>query len=554
MTQSAYSGSLSNDRQDDRSQSQNQSSSEIRADIDQTRASVGEKIDQIQARLDPSRLKAQAQETVQEMISDTASSMTDYVRSHKDEMVSTLADAARRNPLPAALIGLGVGWLILESFGGSKRRGEDDRWEYERRYLHPERSRFEGSTGRSFVSQGRGTFMEEDYNQGDFYNQYGSADYGRSGIPTAREYQGTAEYSPEYTQEYSSQEYGNGHRRGTNPLAKAAGAVKDTVSDVTHEIKDRVEDAGEEIKDRMGDVKDRVTGAVDDMRQQMSGTRDGMRHQMEGSMGGMRHQAREMSSEAQYQMQRAGYRMQEWQQQARYEGQRRGQQMMRNLEDNPLTYGAVALAAGVALALLLPRTRTENRAFGEMRDQLMERGGEMMETAKMRAQEVAQEIRPELEQTARNLVSEVKEAGKEVAQQAASEVRPVMDKAMERGKEEARSLAQDAGIDTEKMSGKSSGSSGSMSGSSTSASTQGTSTQSTGTATQGIVLNRDTLQGQWRQLKGEVKSKWGKLTDDDLTQIEGNFDKLMGKLQSRYGYTREQAEREINDFFKSHKV
>ncbi len=59
-------------------------------------------------------------------------------------------------------------------------------------------------------------------------------------------------------------------------------------------------------------------------------------------------------------------------------------------------------------------------------------------------------------------------------------------------------------------------------------------------------MNRDTLKGQWMQIKGKVKQQWGKLTDDDLTQIEGNSEMLIGKLQERYGYSREQAEREID--------
>jgi uncharacterized protein YjbJ (UPF0337 family) len=56
------------------------------------------------------------------------------------------------------------------------------------------------------------------------------------------------------------------------------------------------------------------------------------------------------------------------------------------------------------------------------------------------------------------------------------------------------------------------------------------------------------MQGQWKQMKGEVKRRWGMLTDDELDQVEGNFEKLVGRVQERYGYQREQAEREVNDF------
>lgn len=63
-------------------------------------------------------------------------------------------------------------------------------------------------------------------------------------------------------------------------------------------------------------------------------------------------------------------------------------------------------------------------------------------------------------------------------------------------------------------------------------------------------MNWDIIQGKWKQLKGSVKEKWGELTDDELDQIEGNKDKLAGKLQEKYGWTKDRAEAEINDYFK----
>lgn len=61
-------------------------------------------------------------------------------------------------------------------------------------------------------------------------------------------------------------------------------------------------------------------------------------------------------------------------------------------------------------------------------------------------------------------------------------------------------------------------------------------------------MNSDTLKGQWKQLTGKAKSAWGKLTDDDLLRVEGNVDRLSGVIQERYGYTREQAEDEVQSF------
>src|SRR4029077_4661955 len=58
-------------------------------------------------------------------------------------------------------------------------------------------------------------------------------------------------------------------------------------------------------------------------------------------------------------------------------------------------------------------------------------------------------------------------------------------------------------------------------------------------------MNRDILAGKWKQMRGELKTWWGKLTDDDVDRIGGQKDKLIGLLQERNGYTHEQAEQEV---------
>jgi uncharacterized protein YjbJ (UPF0337 family) len=59
-------------------------------------------------------------------------------------------------------------------------------------------------------------------------------------------------------------------------------------------------------------------------------------------------------------------------------------------------------------------------------------------------------------------------------------------------------------------------------------------------------MNRDTLAGQWKQMRGSLKSWWGKLTDDDFDRIAGQTDRLVGTLQEKYGYTRDMAQREVD--------
>lgn len=62
-------------------------------------------------------------------------------------------------------------------------------------------------------------------------------------------------------------------------------------------------------------------------------------------------------------------------------------------------------------------------------------------------------------------------------------------------------------------------------------------------------MNQDQIAGKWKQLKGEAKVMWGKLTDDELDQAEGQADKLAGLIQERYGKTREEAQTEVRKFF-----
>jgi len=61
-------------------------------------------------------------------------------------------------------------------------------------------------------------------------------------------------------------------------------------------------------------------------------------------------------------------------------------------------------------------------------------------------------------------------------------------------------------------------------------------------------MNSDILKGKWLQLRGDLKQAWGNLTDDELTQIEGSSEKLVGKLQEKYGYSRDRAEMEVDQF------
>jgi uncharacterized protein YjbJ (UPF0337 family) len=63
-------------------------------------------------------------------------------------------------------------------------------------------------------------------------------------------------------------------------------------------------------------------------------------------------------------------------------------------------------------------------------------------------------------------------------------------------------------------------------------------------------MNKNIIQGKWKELKGKVKQQWGDLTDDEVSKMKGNYEELRGVLQKKYGYDQERSEKEIEKFVK----
>lgn len=63
-------------------------------------------------------------------------------------------------------------------------------------------------------------------------------------------------------------------------------------------------------------------------------------------------------------------------------------------------------------------------------------------------------------------------------------------------------------------------------------------------------MNKDILKGSWKELTGSIKEKWGKLTDEHLTEIDGKREQLVGKIQKEYGITKDEAEAQVSEFEK----
>ena len=66
-------------------------------------------------------------------------------------------------------------------------------------------------------------------------------------------------------------------------------------------------------------------------------------------------------------------------------------------------------------------------------------------------------------------------------------------------------------------------------------------------------MNTDILEGKWKQLTGSLKQQWGDLTDDEITQVNGSYERLQGLLQEKYGWNRDRAEREIDAYLNQYR-
>jgi uncharacterized protein YjbJ (UPF0337 family) len=65
-------------------------------------------------------------------------------------------------------------------------------------------------------------------------------------------------------------------------------------------------------------------------------------------------------------------------------------------------------------------------------------------------------------------------------------------------------------------------------------------------------MNWDQIKGKWHEVKGSIRAKWGELTDDEIEQLDGNREKMVGTIQQKYGVAKEEAERQVDEWTKGH--
>lgn len=389
---------------------------EIRAEIERKRSQMSDKIDSIQDRFRPDSLKAEARTLAQDVLRESSDVLMDYVRTNTREVSRAVGESFKRNPVPTALMALGLGWLVYSSVSG-----RDDERDGYRGYGRPygryaddpmdRRARYDGGYGQGYARgyqwsprQPVSGYAQWEDRVEDMQRRMEREQRGGFVQQAAGRVRNVAENVGAAVSEQAS--------RLSEPVAEAGAALRDKVSDLGSTVSDTVSRMGE----RAGEAGSRFEEMGEDLRDRAGDLSQQVRYQG----GELRHEARDRAMQAQ-------------------------DTLARTLEDNPLAFGAVALLAGAAIGLALPSTRRESMLMGETRDRLVERTQQIASNVAEEVKQVASDVAPQLQETVTQVVDNLTQAGQQVTQQVSGGVKQAADTVAQKVDQVASTVAAQAG-------------------------------------------------------------------------------------------------------------
>jgi ElaB/YqjD/DUF883 family membrane-anchored ribosome-binding protein len=368
----------------------------IRSEIEQTRAEMSETLNAIQHRLSPDYLREQAREKVRDATVGRAKHMAGKAGRKARSLPSVFMERMKDNPLPAALMGLGLGWLMM---GGSKSRSER-RYYSERHY-------------RRYAPEGWYGVEEE-------------------------------EYMPESMYHAGLEEPGEGVYR-TQPYYGSEGGYD--VRQKAHEASGKMKETAESVKERTSETLGHARETAGEYASQVRETAQEYAGEAREKAGRMAGQVRERTGQLRRQVrERAGYYGSEIQ----HGAQRARSGLMEAMEDNPLMVTAATFAVGALVGLIVPETRRESKLMGEMRDELLERAEETGRETLQKVQRVAEEAQRAAKEEAgkQNLTGQdIREKAERVAEEATTAAKQESERQNLTGqgrKEEVKNTAEEA--------------------------------------------------------------------------------------------------------------
>jgi ElaB/YqjD/DUF883 family membrane-anchored ribosome-binding protein len=316
----------------------------LREEIRRTRGRMSDTIEELGDRLNPHRVKADLKRNLHDATIGKAENMARAAAHRVDDTRHSFMDNIRENPIPAAMAGIGLGWLFLSS------RKDDDRIE---RYYE-------------------GTYTNREMNPGY---------YGSMVRPESRRWEGT---------EYGTSGFGYGMAGNTEH---------------THDsgFREAARERGEELTHRAGELKDRAMSQGEDLKDKAQDRVTEIAHEARDMVGGVTERAHEMFDSGR---ERARVRADGLGRQTRYRAERVEDRFDETLRESPLALGAAAVAIGLAVGLSAPSTRRETELMGSTRDRLIDRARDAAHEATDRARHVAERVADDAKETAREAVRE----------------------------------------------------------------------------------------------------------------------------------------------------
>jgi hypothetical protein len=363
---------------------------QIERELEETRTNVDKTISALQEKVSPGQ-----------MIDETLGYLSKGSEGPKEYFVN-LGETLKENPVPTALIAMGIGWLMVSGSSGNK--SADYRESYYGRQSDP--------------------YPYDELTSDQVYippeARYASESSRRSGGVRI-----------------SEKIRGHGAKIGERTGSAKDGA-KDSINRGAASAKDRVNSGAASVRSGAASVKDSVRSGAAEVKHRIGETMENVRESLHHRGEKTRYQMRNMSHGARRRAQRAGDR-------GHYRFRQAEGGFQRMLDEQPLVLGALGIAAGLALGYMLPATRREDELLGETRDQLMYKAKETGQAYGEKAQRVAQSAMEGAKQEAENQnLTQVD--GREAVNRVQSKVESVAESAKEAAKKEAQ--AQNPNHDT----------------------------------------------------------------------------------------------------------
>jgi ElaB/YqjD/DUF883 family membrane-anchored ribosome-binding protein len=386
----------------------------IREDIEQTRANMARTVDEIQDRLSPQNIMEQVKETASEKageaIDNVKQTVHDATVGKVENMVNNVSDTAREtgsgimdlikeNPVPAALAGLGLGWLFMKRQNQSGNQAGYNKSNITMGYPVP------GAYAASYPYNP--TAIPMSYTQGVNYSSSSGKAGGNGGLvdkilqnPVPAAVAGLSigyifmkgqDRNTTARTGYSGAYYGYGSQGSQQGL----GQVKDKVGEVANQAGQKVGDlagsAGDAVGQagqKVGDIASGTAGAVGDIASGTAGAVGDITSGAAEKVGDIASGAGDVAGNVVGGVQQGA--------------QQATTQLERMFRENPLAVGGVALAIGAVIGMMLPATQKENEILGKAHDNLMEKAGEAVQQTMDKVGNVAEQVTDTAKEEAKN--------------------------------------------------------------------------------------------------------------------------------------------------------